>query len=403
VTLTRLAPLALALAALVWATGWSPPLQQPITVVGQVTNGTPAGTTPTDLPVALHVFSGMDRAGAYTTTLSADGSFRFDDVTLEAGAALATRVEYQDVVYFSDLLTLEGQETEVELPVTVFETTEDPSTVLVTQLHMFFLVAGERLQISEYYLIGNTGDRTYAGVADPETGERATLEFTLPAGAEGLTFDGPGLGERFLEQDGRFADTNPVPPGSATSEVFFTYELPYRGGMSVERSFEVPVSSVVMLLRQAGVTLQGDGVIAEGTIDTQMGAALSYTAGPLMAGQPLVIQLTEEPQAGPEPVPMGGAAPTRNAGQEIALGVLALAVASVVIYLMWRGSSAGPLPAHARSLVTSIAALDADFEAGKVSERVYRSKRDSLKRQLRRRLRSTSGPEAGPPEQAAGS
>jgi hypothetical protein len=45
-----------------------------------------------------------------------------------------------------------------------------------------------------------------------------------------------------------------------TSEVFFSYEIPYRDGVRLTRAFDVPVDSAVLLISEAGgVTPFGEG------------------------------------------------------------------------------------------------------------------------------------------------
>lgn len=262
------------------------------------------------------------------------------------------------------------------------DVTEDSSAILVTQLHIFIARAEERLQVGEYYLVSNTGEQTYVGTEDAETGRRITLHFTLPEGAEGLSFDGPGLGQRYLELKEGFADSEPIPPGTATVEILFSYELPYREGLRVERAFDVPVASVVLVLPGEEMALEGERIVPGGTMDTQMGPALSYTAGPLAAGEPLAFTLV----ARPHPVASSASAgppPARSTAREISIGLLVLAGAVVAIYLLWRSPAPGPLPVRARPLVEAIAALDADFEGGRVREKTYRQKRQALKGQLR--------------------
>jgi len=259
-----------------------------------------------------------------------------------------------------------------------------PSDILIAQLHIFMSRVGDRVQVVEYYLVSNAGDQTYEGTQDSETGKRITLTFSLPDGAEALRFDGPGLGERFVEVEGGFADTEPIPPGTATVEVLFSYELPYREGLPVEHTFDVPVASVVLVLSEEEMALKGAGVTPAGTVDTQMGPAFSYTAGPLAAGEPLVFALATGSQAVP-------AAPSslnlvRSPTREAAVGLVALAGALAAAYLLWRSPVPGPLPARVRPLVEEIAALDADFEAGQVSEQAYREKRKSLNSQVHRLL-----------------
>ena len=372
------------LLALLLTVGWRPvPQTDEFIVEGQVTNGTPGGPIPADLPVALHVFSGMEETGTYATVLAADGFFHFDDVAPEEGATFATHVVYQDVTYISDLVTLEPGQRKLDLPVTIYESTEDPSAVLVTQLHVFMTREEDRLQVGEYYLVSNTGDQTYVGTED-ETGRRTTLTFTTPEGAEDLNFDGSGLDERYLELEEGFADTEPIPPGTATAETLFSYNLPYRKGFRVERTFDAPVTSVVLVLSDAGMALEGGSLTSEEVIDTQMGPALSYTAGPLEAGETLVFTLVARPQTMPS-APTA-TAPTRNPAQEIAVGLAALAAAVAAIYWMWRSPGAGPLPTQVRPLVEEIAALDIEFESGQVAKKAYYKERDSLKQQIRSRL-----------------
>lgn len=382
----------LALLTLVSTTAWIPaPQTDGTTVTGQLINGTSSGIVPVDLEVTLRVFSEMEEKGTLTTTLATDGSFRFDGLALEEGDTLLAQVVYQDVAYASEFVTFEPGQEELPLSMTVYDATEDPTDIQVTQMHIFLSMVDDRIRIGEYHLVSNTADLTYVGKGDPGTGQRITLSFTLPEGAEGLSFDGPGLGERYLEQEDGFADTEPIVPGTATAEALFSYELLYRDGMQVERVFDLPVTSVVILLSDEGMALEGEGVVSAGTLDTQMGPALSYTAGPLMPGESLRFSLVDRPQAAMSSVPLeispSGSPLNRNAAREISVGLVALATAVVVGYLLWQPSLPQSPPAAARSLVRAIAALDADFEAGQVPGKSYHRKRGALKRRLRVLLR----------------
>jgi len=380
--LSRLTFYALTLLTIAWAPA---PQSGEIPVIGQVTNGTPDGTVPLDLPVVLHTFSGMEETGVYTTTLTSDGSFHFG-LAPEEGDIFTARVVYQDVTYTSGFVTFEPEQREISLPVTIYETTEDPADIQITQVHLFVTVAGDCVQVGEYRMVGNMGDRTFVGVEDSETGQRTTLHVTLPDDAEALTFDGPGLGERFVEQENGFADTEPILPGDVSIKILFSYELSYQEGIQMERVFDVPAASVVILLSAEGLALEGEKIVPAGTMDTQMGPALSYTAGPLAAGEPLVFTLAPGCPAADNMSAPASAPPARNTAQEISIGLVALAAAVATAYWMYRSPAAGPVPARARSLVEKIAALDVDFEAGRVTERTYRKKRKTLKQQARANL-----------------
>ncbi len=387
----RFTVVALFLFAALLTMAWAPhPQTGSVSITGQVTNGTPDGAVPEDLAVTLHIFAEMEERDVYTTTLGTDTTFRFEDVALSEGDTLVTRALYDGVMYTSAFTsaTSTADEQEIALPITIYETTDDPGEVLISQLHVFVNQVGDRLQIGQYCLISNTGDRAYRGTVDPQTGERMTLAFELPAGGENLSFDDAGS-ERYVTRENGFADTRPVLPGDSTVEISFNYEIPYQEGMEVQQAFDVPVRAGVLVLPEGDIELVGEGISSEGTIDTQMGPALSYTAGPLAADESLTFNVVSQPtisqgSTGSDQRTSRGAGSGRARG--IAVGLAALAAAGVAAYLMWRSPGQRTVPAQVRSQVEAIAVLDADFEAGRVSEEDYRKKRRSLKREVREQL-----------------
>lgn len=368
------------------AVAWSyAPQGSVVAVSGQVSNGTPGGMVPAGLPVTLQVFSEAGTVAEYTTALGADGAFHFDSLPLTAGETAIARVVYQDVAYVSAPLTIEAGQGEISLPVTVYETTEDPAAVQITQLHVFMVGAGDVLQVGELYLISNLGDRTYIGALDEESGRRITLRFSAPEQAGELSLDEASPGERFVERTTGFADTAPIPPGTATVEVLISYLLPYQEGLQVVRTFDAPVASVVLVVSDAEMGLEGAQLTPGGTLETQMGPALGYTAGPLGAGEPLTFTLTRQTTAMSGEMTGTTSAPMRNAGSELLIGLLVLAAALVAVYMLFL-SPAGAPPEGVRPLVQAIARLDADFEAGRIAENAYRQQREALERQVRQRL-----------------
>lgn len=386
---SRLTLHALGVLGVLLTIAWAPDRQtEPIRVVGEVTNGTSGGIVPADLPVTLRVFTEMEETGVYTTTVGAEGAFTFEGLSVSGGETLVARAAYREVIYTSDFVTLESGQQELSLPLTIYETTEDPAAVSVTQLHLFVSRKADRVQVGEYCLVGNSADRTYLGQADPETGQRTTVGFALPQTAQNLRFDGADLGQRFLAREEGFADTQPISPGEATVELSFSYELSYREGEQLRHSVNVPVKAAVLVVPGEEMALEGEALTPQGTIDTQMGPALSYTAGPLAAGEQLAFQLVR-PAAG-EQVSAAVQGRGRNRANGITIGLATLAAAAVVVYLLWRSPAPGPIPASVRSQVEAIAALDEDFEAGHVPENIYRKRRSSLKRQARELLASRS-------------
>jgi hypothetical protein len=376
----RVVSLAVVLAAALLTIAWRPGAQTVGgRVVGQVTNGSPDAEVPDGLVITLHVFSGMEEIEAYTTTLTVDSAFRFDDVAFDEEQTLVARTLHDGVTYVSEFVTPELGQQELQLPITIYETTEDPASIAIAQLHIFVNRIGEQLEVGQYCLISNTSDRTYVGAVTSAPEQRTTWSVALPEGAENLRFDGADPGGRFVALDDGFADTRPLLPGSASVEASFTYDLPYSQGLQFEQVFDVSVNSAVMVLPEGDLALQGAQLSAGETLDTQMGPALSYTAGPLDRGQPLAFTIV------PRPSDVSAAQPVeRSSG--LAVGIAALAAAGVATYWMWRPPAPGPAPAQLRSQLQAIAALDRDYEAGLVAENQYRKKRRSLKRQLNDQL-----------------
>jgi hypothetical protein len=268
--------------------------------------------------------------------------------------------------------------------------------IRVAQLHIFVVPAGDRVQVGEYYVLSNTGSATYSGSADAASGKQITLTFTLPAGATNLQFAGAGLGERFVEQPGGFADTQPIPPGQSKAEVQFSYELPYREGMQIQRTFEVSIDSLVVLITGQGMAIEGQGLKSLGSIDTQMGPALYYQGGPLAPNQPVVFTVTG--QASSQPSGTGTEAlavpVARSNGAEAGVGLLALLAAAVGAHWLLRKPAASKKPAGVAPLIQAIAELDEDFEAGRLPKEAYRGKRAALLKQTRALL-TTPGAGAG--------
>jgi len=105
----------------------------------------------------------------------------------------------------------------------------------------------------------------------------------------------------------------------------------------------------------------------------------------LAAGEPLAFTVVARPQTAMPAAPAASGSPSvgRNATQEISIGLVAVAVVVAAIYWMWQAPTSASIPPQARPLVETIAALDADFNAGRVQEEAYRKKRQSLKQRLR--------------------
>lgn len=261
-------------------------------------------------------------------------------------------------------------------------TTEDPSQIVVTQLHIFLRQAEDRLEVHEFYLLSNTGDQTCIGREDPRTGRRHTLVFALPPDAADLEILEPS-DEHWVRIEGGIAYTEPISPGNVPLEIAFLYTLPFAEGMEVERVFPVQVASLGIMAMGGELAAGGPALTSGGVMETGQGPIRVYTAGPLAAGEPVRFRVRIEPlQTATAPA----AAPSRNPTLELALGLIALAVAFVAAYILLRPSTPGPVPALVRPQIEAIAALDEEYQAGRLDGKEYRRRREALKREVYKKL-----------------
>ena len=353
---------------------------------GVVTNGSPGGDLPGDLEITLSGFDGEQEAYTKSSSVAEDGGYAFSDVPVVAGRIYGVTVGYKDVLYFSDGAHLTGDLAPLDMPVTVFETTTDPAALTIERLHVLFdFSAADQVQVIELWVVSNPGDRTV--VAAPS---RGTLEVSLPEGAADLGFEDGSIGDRYILTADGFGDTQPVVPGSGTSQFIFSYRLPYDGKITFRQPSKQPIQAVVVLLPQNGVTAEGGGLQDQG--QQQMGgqAVHSYAGGAIAAGQALEFELSGSPQTVASSTGTGGWTNT-------AIGLAVLGALVIIGGLWWfrpsaRGgrrdqAAASPDADQTEALVRAIAELDDDLDAGRIDAAEHRTRREALKHRLREQMR----------------
>lgn len=335
-------------------------------VTGTVTNGTAGAALPNGLEVTLHGFDELQEAVSLTAPVSADGSYRFDGVEMAPGRSFIATVEYLGVVYPSELVTAGSGPTGFSLPVTVYETTGDPSAVRIEQMHVALQRMEGGLLVGELMTFGNGGDRTYVG-SDPQG---RTLWIDLPAGATELSIQSGELGGRFQQTASGFADTAPLRPGPNSGQLLFSFQLPLGARLNFEQPLRYPASGVTVLMPEGGPRFRSEQFRAGGRQNVQGETYLSFEASNLAAGETVRFTLSGLPV-------------------ELLIGLGAFLLALLGVGYAWfRVSRAAPRPGatpaaapdrDADELVRAMAELDDAYEAGRVSEPEYRARRAELK------------------------
>jgi mono/diheme cytochrome c family protein len=357
-------------------------------ISGTVMNKT-TGQPLADTTVLLGIFSETEMHEQREVETDAAGTYRFTDLTTDAAVMYAARVEYPTgVPYSSEFVTFAEGATTLDLPLSVYETTDDSSGLRAERIHYIMEFDAGRALVAELVVLSLDGDRAFA---DANGG----ILFTVPAGAEELGVNEDQFGGRFQLVDGGFVDLLPLSPGQNVRQVIYRYALPYTAGtLDFTRSLPYPASAVNALIADVGQAVSSEQLQDQGRRSTENGAYYNLLGQELAAAQPVVIKLTGLPSGSGSGVAAGA---TAGRGGGLSRGLLfliiglAAAIAAFLVALpLLRNRRAGlagagpaPLSLDREGLVDALAQLDVAYESGAISEAAYREQRLRLKAQLR--------------------
>lgn len=354
------------------------------TITGTVINAS-GGLIPPDMRVTLQGYDSMQPAFTQDTDVDLDGNFTFENVDTNPNRVFMATVKYKGYTFNSDILHATDIKpgAENKLNVHIYESGTDASALVADRMHVFFDFSKPGVvQVGELFIISNPGSTM---VVPAKAGE-PVLRFELPKGATNLNFQDGSLGDRFVQTDNGFGDTQSIPPGSGQYQVLFAYDLPYSSKLDVTLVPPLPVTAAVLIGPSNGVRLSGSQLTDAGVQSMQDVQVHLYTAANLAASSKLDISLSGAPN--------GGLSQSSLMGVLIGLGALVLALAVVAVWYVRRRNSqlayAGPgedeSPAEngsPDSLLDAIVALDDLYQSGQIPQDAYEKRRAELKNQLR--------------------
>ena len=363
-------------------------------VVVRVINGT-GGENPEGLPVTLFGFDSMQLVYTDTLPSQVSGITVFNEVPKPAGRAFLAGVDYQNTTVGSDVTVVEDPTLPVTLTVTIFETTTDPSSLVVDRMHVFFdFTDPEQVQVVEVFVISNPTNIVV--VAAEEGGP--VVSFPLPEGAANLHFQDGVLGDRYLETPDGFADTLAVRPGMGEYQVIFAYSMPYKRKLELSLPMSLPVDSAVVMLPDVGVKVKSDQLQPGGEKDVQGTKYLMYSGGALSAGSDLAMELSGRPKGTGTNILTGS---DNRTSLLIGLGSLGVVLVLAGVWLFRKNHAEDvedengeedenevyPAPSDdPEALMDAIIVLDDLYKAGELPEEAYQQRRSQLKEALNRQV-----------------
>ncbi len=365
-----------------------------VSITGTVT-GTTGGGLPTGLKVSLQGYDNMSPTWSNTADVQADGSYRFDSVEVVSGRTFLATVTYQNVPFDSAPLhaadLTAGQV--ASLPITLTDVTSDASGLSVQRMHVFFDFSEPGMvQVAELFIVTNPGTKAVV----PTDSKTPVVEFSIPQGAENLSFQDGALGGRYVQITQGFGDLTPIHPNEQV-QVLFGYTMTYAGTQSLSIPVTIPVESAVVMVPSGGVSLTSAQLVAAGQRDVSGTSIQLFTANSLAKGSTLDMTLTGLP-SGNVPAGTPGALGGTN---EMVIGIgvfgVVLIAAGVWLYRQRRRNNlvavmegeeelamSDEVVDSPEALLDAIVALDDLYQAGELPETAYQQRRADLKERLRK-------------------
>ena len=246
-------------------------------VDGIVTNGT-TGKPQSGATVTL--FQPTQQGPQFIESVKTDAAGKFaitKEVPAGGAGPLLLQAAYGGVQY-NKTLPPGSPTTGVEIPVYESSKVQGPD-VKISQHVMLIEPTGGTMNIAESYIFENTGKTAWN---NPESG---TLQFTLPAAAEGkieINVLAPGglPIRRAADPTGKpntFKVDFPIKPGQ--SEVRMEWSMPFTSPGTFTGTVIAKGSPDLKLLAPAGVTLKGEGVTTLGQVPDMPGATIYGVPG----------------------------------------------------------------------------------------------------------------------------
>jgi len=360
-------------------------------ISGQISNGTDGGNVPGGIEVTLYGFDGQQQTLTEKTIASDSGEYFFEDVEIQPGRVFVTAVEYQGATYGSEVVHI-GEEFELDLPITVYESTADLSQLRVDRLHLIFDMPSEGvLQVTELWILSNLGDRTVA----TQAGE-GIFSVQLPENAANLGFEGGTSSTRFQQstETNGFIDLLPIRPGMGSHEIVFSFNLLFESTLDFSQSMAYPVEAIIMLAPQGVVELEGAGIEDLGLRQMSGAALRNYSAGPISSGEELEVRVKREKTS------QAVSEESKNTIEiVVGTGLFIIALAATGFWLDRRlqkreaGSESMPMELDAdetagderldrERILQELADLDDAYEVGEIDDHSYEKQRKDLKDQL---------------------
>jgi len=323
-----------------------------------------------------------------TLPILADGNFEFTDVPGDANTVFLVTVDYSGVTYDSVPNQFDSATLTYDMPVTVYETTNDQNVLAITQAHLQFdFSAAEKVQVMSLYIISNPGQNAVTVVSDG-----STIPFIkIPEGAEGVNFQLAQSSSPLMSATDGFAL---LPGADKQYGIIATFSLPYTKRLNFIQPFILPVSSATVIVPE-GVNVRSDQLTDAGSQNSTSTPPTTfhlYQTSSLASGSSLSLTISGKPGD------KAGFVLDQRTLLIIGVSAVGLILIGLGIFLFLRdrklrkmedeedlAENLDPdsLGNDRESIMDAIIALDDQYKAGDILKEAYDKRREELKERLK--------------------
>jgi len=324
-----------------------------------------------------------------TAAILPDGKYEFTNIPADATTVYMVNVDYSGVTYDSVPVQFDGTLHQFNMPITVYDSTDDLDVLTITQAHLQFdFSTAEQVQVMAIYVIINPG--AYSVIV-PSDGTSVPF-IQIPEGASDVQYQLSQSSSPLMSATNGFAL---LPGADKQYGIITTFTLPYNKRLVFSQPFSLPVSSATIIVPE-GVKVRSDQLTDGGTQASTGTTAASYhlyQSGSLATGSTLTLTISGMPGD------KAGFVLDQRTWLMIGVVALGLILIGLGVFLFLRDRKLRKLEEEfeedeeegdedalgndRESIMDAIIALDDQFKAGEISKEAYEKRRDELKDRLK--------------------
>ncbi len=238
--------------------------------------------------------SRLNDAEVSSTTARTDsqGYFVFKELSTETSYRYQVSLNFQQVQYYSELLSFDEGKTSQSVKVDVYDTTTSDEAISTAMMHTVIYIGQDALRVKEIFLFVNDSDRTYVGLKEIDNkGNKETLQFYLPEAATGLQVSRGLIESHINRTKSGFVDSLPVLPGP--TEVAYSYTIPYSSSAyKFSQKFNYPTARYDLLFQGGDVKITSGQMVSETPLDIEGTTFNHFSGTDLARGGVIVAELS---------------------------------------------------------------------------------------------------------------